>query len=172
MPDNRPIIIEDARIRFRNFEGRQGMYNKAGDKNFVVLLDRDFAQQLANEGWVIKQLKPRDEDEEPQPYLAVSVKYHDNPFPPTIKMVTARGTTELDDESVEVLDHVEIGKVDLIIRPYDWSFNGNSGRKAMVKSMYVTVIEDPLELKYNNTNEIATVDGPMMERTDPLEPEF
>jgi hypothetical protein len=172
MPDARHIIIEDARIRFRNFEGRQGMYNKAGDKNFVVLLDPDLAQDLANEGWVIKQLKPRDEDEDPQPYLSVSVKYHDNPFPPTIKVVTSRGTTELDDESVEMLDHVEIGNVDLIIRPFDWSFNGNSGRKAMLKSMYVTIIEDPLDLKYNNTQEIATIDGPMMERTVALEPEF
>lgn len=171
MADNRPIIIENAEIRYRNFEGRQGMYNKEGDKNFVVLLDRDFAQQLANEGWVIKQLKPRDDEEEPQPYLSVNVKY-DGPFPPVIKMVNSRGTVELDDESVSVLDQVEIGNVDLTIRPYDWSFNNNSGRKAMVKRMYVTVIEDPLELKYNNTNEIATVDGPMMERTDPLEPEF
>jgi hypothetical protein len=42
----------------------------------------------------------------------------------------------------------------------------------MLKSMYVTIIEDPLDLKYNNTQEIATIDGPMMERTVALEPEF
>lgn len=173
MPRSNNLVLEDVRIIFRNFSGEQGMYNAKGDRNFAVILDKDIAQQLANDGWNIKQLKPREDDEGPTPYLAVKVKM-DGKRPPLIKMIgsdTGR-TTVLDEESVEVLDHVDIAQVDMIIRPFDWDVNGSTGRSAYLQDLYVTIIENPLELKYGNTSQIATVEGPMMERTTPLEPEF
>ena len=57
------ILIENARIVFRNFEGKEGPYNRAGDRNFCVLLDDDLAGQLLADGWNIKALRAREDDE-------------------------------------------------------------------------------------------------------------
>lgn len=166
MPQDNTILLEDVRIIFRNFAGREGMYNKEGDRNFAVLLPKEVAEDLLRDGWNVKLLKAREEGEEDQPYLSVTVGFKGRP--PMIKMITSRGSTELGEKEVEVLDHVDMAQVDLVIRPYDWSVNGNTGRKAYLQSLYMTIIEDPLALKYGNTSEIATVDGPMMEFTEPM----
>src|SRR4051812_12552360 len=100
------ILLEDVRIIFRNFAGREGMYNSEGDRNFAVLLPPDVAEQLTREGWNVKLLKAREEGEEDQPYISVKVNFKGRP--PTIKMITDRATTVLDEDSVEVLDWVDI----------------------------------------------------------------
>ena len=92
-----------------------------------------------------------EEDESDQAYLAVSVNF--NGRPPRVVMITSRGRTDLDEESVDVLDWVDIKSVDMIVRPYEWSVNGKSGVKAYLKSMFVTVDEDELELKYSEVPE-------------------
>jgi len=161
MPQDNTVVIEDAELIFRNFTGKEGMYNREGDRSFAIKLNESQADMLVKDGWNVKTLKPREEDEGPQPYLSVSVEY-DKGRPPTIVMITSRGRTQLDKASVEALDDVDIQQADLILRPYDWNVNGNTGRKAYLQALYLTVNEDPLQLKYGD---IATVAGPMMERT-------
>lgn len=157
------VVMEDVRIIFRNFAGREGMYNREGDRNFAVILEPDMAHSLAEAGWNVKLLKPREEGDEPQPYLSVTVSYKNRP--PTVKMITSTGQTELDEETVEMLDWVDISQVDVVVKPYEWEVSGKTGIKAYLQSLYVWIIEDPLALKYKNMD-IATVDGPMLERTE------
>ncbi|NMC58666.1 MAG: hypothetical protein GYA51_04660, partial [Candidatus Methanofastidiosa archaeon] len=40
------IIVENARIAFRNFSGKEGKYNPAGRRNFCVFLDPKTAEEL------------------------------------------------------------------------------------------------------------------------------
>lgn len=140
------IVIEGARIGFRNFSGKEGKFNPAGRRNFCVFLDTDHAKKLETDGWNIRWLQPRDEEEEPQASLQVSVAF--NNYPPKIVQITSKGKTNLDESTINILDWAEIVECDIIIRPYNWEYNGKSGVKAYLKSLYVTIAEDEFESKY------------------------
>ena len=147
------IIIENARIGFRNFSGKEGKFNPKGRRNFCVFLEMDLAKTLEMDGWNIRWLEPRDEDDEKQGYIQVAVSY-DN-IPPQIILITSKGKTLLNEGTIKVLDGAEIKEVDLIIRPYNWDVNGKTGVKAYVKSMYVTIFEDDFYDKYYDVPDSA-----------------
>lgn len=147
------IVIENARIGFRNFSGKEGKFNPAGRRNFCVFIEQDLARKLENDGWNVRWLKPKEEEDESQGYLQVAVSY-DN-IPPKLVLITSHGKTIMDDETVNILDWVEIKTVDLIIRPYNWDVNGKHGVKAYIKSMYITIMEDVFEEKYIDVPDTA-----------------
>jgi len=153
MPQDNTVLMEGVRIIFRNFSGKEGQYNREGDRNFAVLLDDATANAMAEDSWNIKWLKPRedDEDDTPQAYLPVSLNFKGRP--PRIVLITSRGRTNLDEDSVDMLDWADIINVDLIVRPYEWTVNEKSGIKAYLQSIYVTIEEDPLEMKYNQLDQ-------------------
>ena len=142
------LIMEDARIVFRNFAGAEGQYNREGDRNFCVLLEDDTAEMMQEDGWNIKRLKPRDGAEQGTAYIQVSVGFKGRP--PRMVMITSKGRVDLDEEACILLDWADILTVDLIIRPYHWNVNGRTGVKAYLKSIFVVINEDYLELKYND----------------------
>ena len=154
MPQNdNTVLMEGVRIIFRNFSGKEGQYNREGDRNFAVLLDDAVATAMAEDNWNIKWLRPRSEEEEeaPQAYLPVSLNFKGRP--PRIVLITSRGRTNLDEDSVDMLDWADIVNVDLIVRPYEWTVNQKTGIKAYLQSIYVTIEEDALELKYSELDQ-------------------
>ena len=146
--NDRNVVMEDMRIIFRNFAGKEGMYNREGDRNFSVLLDDEVATAMAKDGWNVKWLKAREEGEAEQAYLQVSVNFKGRP--PSVVMITSRGRTNLTEDDVELLDWADIRVADLIVRPYDWSVNGKSGIKAYLQSIFVTIEEDALPVSYTH----------------------
>jgi len=146
-------MIEGATIAFRNFSGKEGRYNQAGKRNFCVFLDDDLAETLKNDGWNVRWLEPRDDQDDKQPYMQVTVGFDFKP--PNITLITSKGRTTLDAESISLLDWADIEKIDLVIRPYDWKVNEKEGVKAYVKSMYVILAEDEFAHKYYDVPDSA-----------------
>lgn len=150
----KPVVLEDVRIVFRNFSGAATKFNAKGQRNFCAILNDDVAEALKGDGWNVKYLAPREDEDEPTPYIQVKVSYSNRP--PRVVLVTERGQTHLGEGEVSILDWADIAKVDLIFRPYPYDVNGRTGLSAYLQSLYVTINEDELERKYADTPISAT----------------
>lgn len=150
------LEINDARICFRNFRGEADRFNKEGDRNFALIIAGgtlddgkgvmdltadEMADALLRDenqfgaGWNVKIKPPREEGDSPFIYLPVKVKF--NGRGPSIYLESGRNRVKLDEDSVGMLDEIDIRSVDLDIRPYDDEINGRPFRSAYLQSMLV-----------------------------------
>lgn len=146
MPPNEDIVIEDARIVFRNFEGREEKFNPKGKRNFSVILPYELADEMLLKGWNVKYLKARDEEETPQPYIQVKVSFDRKP--PKLVQVTRRGMTYIGEDLVDMWDYADIETADVTLTPYDYEMNGNKGRACYLKTMVIKLEENYLVDKW------------------------
>lgn len=144
--DSKQLMIENARIIFRNFTGIEREFNSPGDRNFSVVLEPDLAKKLLAEGWRVKQLKSREEGEEGDYHLKVKVNYAKG-RPPRVVMITSNNRTELGADEVMLIDAADIMRADIMINGW-WSDMAGGGYGGFLKSIFVTLNEDALELKY------------------------
>ena len=141
------LQIDDARIIYRNFAGRGDKYNREGDRNFAVLIpDEKLADELVERGWNVKIKPPREDGDTPFMFLPVKIKFNDRG--PNVYLKTGDTQNRLDEESVSILDNIDIISVDLDIRPYDWSVNGKDGRTAYLQAIRVTQDVDRFADRY------------------------
>lgn len=140
------VLIKDAKLLFRNFSGRETMYNSEGDRNFSVLLDKETAENLKERGWRVKQLKPRDDEEEGDYHLKVTVNYKKG-RPPRVVLITSKERTELGADEVSIIDAADIEKADVFLNGW-WSDMAGGGYSAFLKTAFITLREDELEQMY------------------------
>lgn len=143
------LEIDDARILWPNFEGRGDRFNKQGDRNFTLIIpDQEIADALMNhknkygDGWNVK-IKPASE-EGGKPYMNMKVKVSFNGRGPNIYLVTgAPGdprakTRQLNEDTVKMLDYIDIISCDMDIRPYDDKMpSGQTFRAAYLSNLRV-----------------------------------
>ena len=136
------LQIDDARIIFRNFRGEGGRFNKEGDRNFAVVIpNQEMAESLLNDtnqygaGWNVKIKAPREEGDDPFIYLPVKVKFNNRG--PVIYLESGSNRIRLTEDTVSMLDEIDVLNVDMDIRPYDDEINGKPFRSAYLQSMLV-----------------------------------
>lgn len=143
------LEIEDARIIFRNFGGVGSKYNREGDRNFAVIVPtEELKDQLVENGWTVKIKPPRDEDESPFMYLPVKIKFNNRG--PAAYVVSGDQVTKLSEDTIDMLDEIDIASVDMDIRPYDWEVNGKTGRSAYLQAINVIQNIDRFGAMYAN----------------------
>lgn len=137
---NENVRLEDVTIGrggWRNFSGAVSENNRSGQKKFSIFLPEDVADILADQGWNVRRKPPYQEGGDELIFLDVFVDY--NHYPPSITLISHDGVRQLlNDETVGLLDSVDIETAELEIRPYNWEVNGKSGTKAMVQELIVT----------------------------------
>lgn len=159
------VKFENARIMYKNFAGREGMYNDEGDRNFHVIIDdAELAEALKNEGWNVKVRPPRDENDTPFYHLPVKVQY--GKYPPKVHLVTKKGVDFkgepvfnvrlLDAETVGLVDDTDFENIDLIIRPYTYTDKrtGEERISAYLNEFWGLIRENQFANKYSNNNEV------------------
>lgn len=141
------LTIENARIFFRDFSAA-GPYAGGTKRTFCVEIPEDMVEALERDRWNLKSRESWNDPDALTHYLKVEVSYRARP--PKIVCIPdiTKRRVYLTEQTVDSLDYVEILNVDLTINPYQWEANGNSGVKAYLGTMYVTIAEDPLDAKY------------------------
>ena len=146
------IVLENARIIFKNFSGKKTDYNDEGNRNFGVLIPDDIVDDLIADGWKVKFRPPREDDPEhyEQPWLPVKVKF--GQYPPEAWMVTRKGRVELNEETIGQLDYARLDGCDIVIRPYNYpALAGRpAGVSAYLKTLYANISEGDFEDKYGS----------------------
>lgn len=150
-----PVMLENVRIGFKNFSGKEGRYNRAGDRNFAIFLDEDTARAMERDGWSVKWLPAREEGDEPRPILKVKVSYNPKVRPPRAVIITSRGRQNLSEHEIDIFDYADIINVDLKLNPSPWEVDGRAGITAYLEAIYITIQEDALELKYADLEDSA-----------------
>lgn len=138
------LQIDDARICFRNFRGEGSMYNNEGSRNFSVIIpNEEIAEALRNDvnefgvGWNVKIKAPQKEGDMPFMHLKVNVKYTDRSAP-NVYLISGKNRLELKEDTIAMLDDIDIKSVDLDIRPYDDQGRFGPFRSAYLQAIYVT----------------------------------
>lgn len=148
--------IPGDQITWRHMEvnSHNSLYNQNGVRYFAIKLDDDFANELEAEGWpVIWRNINRDENEPEimQGYLKVFIKYGTR-FPIDIFLVNANRKSKvlLDESDLDNLhiDSKSIDSLDVLIRPYYWTYGEQHGIKAQVQAMNILLSQSGLDDDY------------------------
>lgn len=148
------LKLENIRPMWRNFAGEKRLYNESGKRIFSIPLDEPLALELREIGWNIRDNSKKvkeDPNKELLYHLDVTVKM-DGKRPPRIFMITKSQNrrTQLDEDTLVLLDYAEFDLVDVIIRPFNWDVQGKQGVAAYLKTGFFTIHEDDLEKKYSH----------------------
>lgn len=147
MERNNKLAIDNARIIFKNFTGKDDKFGREGDRNFSIVIEDDaLAEQLANDGWNVKPLTPRDPDEKVNHFIKVKISFKVRP--PKIWLLTNHKRTLLDEDTIATLQYARIENADVVVSPWRWEVNGKTGIAAYLETLYVKIEDDPFADKY------------------------
>lgn len=137
------LQFDDVEIKWPNFSGTPDKFNRDGKRGInIIIPDEETKEAIEAEGYTVKTKAPNEEYDEPLYYLPVKIKYHDDEelqhLDPVIILITGRRQNDIDEESIDNLDHINILEIPhMDISPYDWEVNGKTGRSAYLKKAII-----------------------------------
>lgn len=132
---------------WRNFRGAKTQYNAQGNRNFTIeIRDMDLLKVLEDRGFRVKE-RPGQNEGEVTYTLQIKFSYGIDPStgktrgPKITQYVVGNGTpTEIDEDTVDILDEVDIVDCVMKIRPYDWTMkDGATGTTAYLNELIVQI---------------------------------
>lgn len=130
------IIPSNSRIIYRNFAGKAGQFNAKGDRNFCVILPDLLAAQMKRDGWNVKTLNHQEEGGPKEFFVQVTISYRGGT--PKFTLIEWDGhRTELSEDELEILDRVDIEKVNLVIHPQAWAMKDRTGIRGFLQSITI-----------------------------------
>jgi len=143
---NGDLEVEGAGIIFKNFSGAPTEFNPAGGKRtFALVLPRELADDLAEEGWNIRRRPAKDEGDEDMLYTEIVVNMN-SMYPPKLHLLFRYGDSEkmrlLHEDELFELDENIITDIDLIVHPFAHGRSNSAGStvKGYLKTLYATQV--------------------------------
>lgn len=144
------LVLENAEILsgpFRNFSGVEGRYNMEGKRNFCVVIPDDMAEQLKEDNWNVKILKPREEGDPSKYYIKVNVNYSSKVAPRIFKCKGNKVICELPEQHIGRLDTKKILHADLTVNSYQYDPD-IPNVTAYLEELYVELEDSPFNYKF------------------------
>lgn len=150
--DKLPIVtLRNAQIlpgRWRNFSG-EARFGEEGKRTFNLKLDEDTALAMKKDGFNVKPLTARDEDDDNDGFhLTVDASFKIRP--PQVWLISGGQRTLLDEGAINILDYADIEKATIAINPYAWETATGSGIKAYLHKAVIYLREDDLDEEMRN----------------------
>lgn len=130
--ENGSFEANDCRICYKNFSGNPSQFNRAGDKNFNLIVDEEYVDKLREFGYNVKE---KQSDEGPWFVLPVKVKFND--YGPDCFIKNGRKMTKLDNDTIAMLDNIALENIQMDVRPYNYTMNGG-GTSAYLSGLCVS----------------------------------
>ena len=158
MASRNVLEIENAKIIFKNFEGKERknpktgkVVNAKGERNFCIVIDNpEEAELMKEDGWNVKSYGVGDEYDMPLYYIPVRINMNGN-FPPKIHVYTKKSKELFDADMMKSLDDADFKKVNVRINPRPWDDNGRPAIKAYLREMFILLEEDAWEEEFANS---------------------
>ena len=151
------ILLDDVKVMWPNFAGEGGQYNAEGKRNFVVFLTPEMAEDFGRQGYNIKYLKPRDEDEgPPQAFVKINVNFESR-NPPEIFLVNSKGKRQVTKHEAMILDWATYRRTDMVVTRYQRQWpDGRTTVTMYLQTFYGFLQEDELRERYNDIPQLVT----------------
>ena len=157
------LLIDDVRLIHKNFSGVGTKFNAPGNRNFsIVIPDETSRDIIVNAGYDVHIRDPREEGDGPFMFLPVKMKFFGDGRDPAIYVVSGKAKNRLTEDTVGMIDSMVIEKVDLDIRPYHWTANGNSGVAAYLQNMCVYQRMNRFETRFAEESDGNIITPPMV----------
>lgn len=152
------ILIADTKFIFRtNFAGdpAKDKFHSSTRRGNLIIPNEELALEMADAGYNIKQTNPREGEEEgfvPTYFVPIIIGYNHPRKKPKVYLVTNGVPTELDEDTVGMIDDVYVTNVNATLNPR-YSQDRDSWT-LYVSQLYVEqdVDDDPWAERYNWRN--------------------
>lgn len=152
---NNRIEFKNSRPIFTtNFSGdpTRDYFGSSARKLSVIIQDKQLAMDMREDGFNIKETKPREGEDEgftPEYFVNVNLNFNSK-RPPKVYLISGKRQVLLTEETVGQLDEMRIKTINMILNPYQ--SDARATKTLYVSSMQVVqdLDDDPYAMEYNS----------------------